>query len=71
MSTGQFYEGLETNEEVANSRRNHSMPRAPADELHLLTEAFSAIPNAPTRAAVLALVRGLVGLAPSNNTVGR
>lgn len=71
VSIGYFFEGLERSEEVAADRRNRPVPHAPADQLRMLTDSFSAIAHVPTRAAVLALVRALTGLSPSRNSVGR
>lgn len=71
VTIGHFFEGLDPRDRVENGRRNHAAPRAPADEIRVLNDAFSAIGHGATRAAVLALVRALSGLAPSDRSVGR
>jgi transcriptional regulator with XRE-family HTH domain len=51
-----FFEGLEGG--TVEPMRNNNMAR---DEVRMLSEAFAAIPDAETRASVLALVRSLTG----------
>jgi transcriptional regulator with XRE-family HTH domain len=51
---GQFFEGIEGGA-VEPARNNGPM----RDEVRVLTEAFTAIPDAETRSSVLALVRSL------------
>lgn len=71
VSISYFFEGLERSEDAAVDRRNQPVAHAPADQLRMLTDSFSAIAHIPTRTAVLALVRALNGLSPSRNSVGR
>lgn len=71
VPTSYFFDGLD--DEARNGAAVHPPEAAAglADELRVLTEAFSTIPDKDTRASVLALVRSLAaGERPRNGVFG-